>query len=267
MMKTCLVTGASGGIGQAIAEALYKQGCRVLLQGRNVSKLSLLKQKLGERADMLVGDINLQSDRETILEKLRSYESIDLLVNAAGVSEFAAFESLQESRVAELVTTNLLSPILFIQAFVKMQSNSKSSQQITIVNVGSAFGYIGYPGFSVYAASKFGLRGFTESLRREFSDSRFSFAYFAPRATQTEINSSQVNNLNKALGNAVDSPFFVAEQFIQFLKKHKGEATIGWPEKLFIRVNNLLPAVVDSAIKSKLPVIKQFMSAKPAHVK
>lgn len=260
-MKTCLVTGASGGIGREIAKALSQQGYRVLLQGRNNKKLEALKQEIGNSSDILVGDLNLTSDRDAIIRRLHGYSDIELLINAAGISHFSAFSSMSESKITELITTNLISTMLFIRAFIGMKSKSKNSQKVTIVNIGSAFGYIGYPGFSVYAASKFGLRGFTETMRREYAGTLFSFAYFAPRATQTEINSEQVNKMNKAIGNKVDSPIYVAKQFVLFLQKHKCEATIGWPEKLFVRVNSLLPKLVDNAIKSKMPVIREFMGA------
>ena len=263
-MKTCLVTGASGGIGREIAIELSKKGYRVLLQGRNINKLKQVQSELGQYADVIVGDINLMTEREEILDKLNTSDDIDLLVNAAGISSFAAFENTNPSSIAEIMTTNLISPMLFVQSFLKMKNQRNNNYTTTIVNIGSAFGYIGYPGFSIYSASKFGLRGFTESLRREYADSRFKFAYFAPRATQTEINSSQVNNLNQALGNKVDSPAFVAKKFMQFLNKHKQEETIGWPEKFFVRVNSLLPKIVDNAIQSKLPIIKRFMGVHPA---
>lgn len=258
-MKTCLVTGASGGIGSEIAKALAKTGYRVLLQGRNTEKLEKVSLCIGENTEIIVGDLNINSDRTKVLEQLSQYEDIDLLVNAAGISQFSSFDSLSETKIAEMITTNLITPMLFIQAFVQLKNARASKNEVTIVNVGSAFGYIGYPGFSAYAASKFGLRGFTESLLREYADTRFKFAYFAPRATQTEINSSQVDDMNRALGNSVDSPEFVAQQFIAFLKKHTREATVGWPEKLFVRLNGLLPNLVDNAIKAKLPVIKQYM--------
>ena len=260
-MKTCLVTGASGGIGSEIAKALAIQGYRVLLQGRNTEKLNKIRLDIGNSSEIVVGDLNIKSDRMKVLEQVTMYEDIDLLVNAAGISQFSSFDSLSETNIAEMITTNLITPMLFIQAFIKLKNGKESKNEVTIVNVGSAFGYIGYPGFSAYAASKFGLRGFTESLLREYADTRFKFAYFAPRATQTEINSSQVDNMNKALGNSVDSPEFVAQQFIAFLKKHTREATVGWPEKLFVRLNGLLPNLVDKAIRSKLPVIKQHMGA------
>lgn len=260
-MKTCLVTGASGGIGSEIAKALASQGYWVLLQGRNTEKLNKVRQDIGHSCEIVVGDLNIKSDRMKVLEQISTYEDIDLLVNAAGISQFSSFDSLSETKIAEMITTNLITPMLFIQAFIQLKNARESKNEITIVNVGSAFGYIGYPGFSAYAASKFGLRGFTESLLREYADTQFKFAYFAPRATQTEINSSQVDDMNKALGNSVDTPEFVAQQFIAFLKTHTREATVGWPEKLFVRLNGLLPNLVDNAIKSKLSIIKQHMGA------
>lgn len=258
-MKTCLITGASGGIGSEIAQALGRQGYYVLLQGRNAEKLEKVRQCIGDNSQIVLGDLNDKNDRCNVLAHLSKYENIDLLVNAAGISQFTSFESMNETAMAEMITSNLVSPMLFIHAFIEFKNARASKNLVTIVNIGSAFGYIGYPGFSVYAASKFGLRGLTESLRREYADTRFQFAYFAPRATQTKINSSQVDDMNKALGNTVDSPAFVAQRFIVFLNKHSREATVGWPEKLFVKINGVLPNLVDNAIKAKLPVIKQHM--------
>lgn len=260
-MKTCIVTGASGGIGGEIAIALAKQGYFVFLQGRNAEKLNKVKAQIGENSELVVGDLNKPSDRERIIKLLASGENFSLLVNAAGISHFSAFDKTDEHLINQVITTNLITPMLFIQELIQNKNQENNHDRISIINIGSAFGYIGYPGYAAYSASKFGLRGLTESLRREFADTRFKFAYFAPRATQTEINTSQVNELNKALGNSVDSPRHVAALFIKFLKKHSDEATVGWPEKLFVKINALLPTLVDNAIKSKLPVIKQHMGA------
>ncbi len=260
-MKTCLVTGASGGIGGAIAKSLALQGYKVLLQGRNKDKLKKLQDSIEGESELVIGDLNLKDERKKIFEQLFKFTNIDLLVNAAGVSEFSAFEEKSESDIARLITTNLITPIQFIQEFMQANQSRVKAEKVTIVNVGSAFGYIGYPGFSTYSASKFGLRGFTESLHREYADTQYRFAYFAPRATHTEINSSQVDDMNKALGNSIDSTDFVAKEFMLFLKTQNRESTVGWPEKLFVKVNGLLPKVVDNAIKSKLPVIRQYMGA------
>lgn len=122
------------------------------------------------------------------------------------------------------------------------------------------FGSIGFAANSVYCASKFGLRGFSEALRRELSDSNIHVHYFAPRATRTPFNSEAVNDLNRALGNAADEPAAVARQIVQCLQADKLEFVIGWPEKFFARLNALLPRVVDRALRPKLAIIREFAS-------
>lgn len=267
--KTCLITGASGGIGSEIAKVISNQGYRVIIQGRNQQKLATLKQSLAGSVEIIVGDLNNIEDRKRILTEAFSQGCVDLLVNAAGISSFSSFEQLEPDQIDKLMQTNLLTPMLLTHEFlsatnhkintVEGNCSALEQTQITIVNVGSAFGFIGYPGFSCYSASKFGLRGFTQSLAREYSDTRFRFGYFAPRATRTDINSTAVDEMNAALGNKVDSPAYVAKEFLSFLNSTKREKVVGWPEKLFAKINGCMPSVVDNAIKSKLPIIKRFI--------
>ena len=112
------------------------------------------------------------------------------------------------------------------------------------VNIGSGFGSIGFAGYSGYSASKFALRGFTEALRRELADSSVRVGYLAPRATVTDMNSEQVVAMNKELGNKMDTPESVAEEFLSLLKSDQTERYIGWPERFFVKLNSLLPGVV-----------------------
>ncbi|MFQ3197883.1 MAG: short-subunit dehydrogenase [Paraglaciecola sp.] len=268
--KTCLVTGASGGIGGEIAKALSQQGYRVIIQGRNQGKLYRLEQQLSGESLIVLGDLNNPDERHHVLTEAFKDGPVDLLVNAAGVSHFSAFASTRDEKMRDLMQTNLLTPMMLTQEFIRFSQprhGDKTSlggaeqQKVTMVNVGSVFGFIGYPGFSSYCASKFGLRGFTESLAREYSDTCFRFAYFAPRATHTDINTQTVDEMNSALGNATDSAACVAQAFLTFLHSSKRENVLGWPEKLFVTVNGLIPKVVDNAIKSKLPIIKRFMAA------
>jgi short-subunit dehydrogenase len=127
-----------------------------------------------------------------------------------------------------------------------------------ILNVGSTLGRIALPGFSVYAASKFGLRGFTEALRRELADTRVRVHYVAPRATRTGINTSAVERMNAELGVAMDPPELVARAVCDMLAGGRAEAVLGWPEKLFARLNGVLPRVVDGALRKQLPVIRRY---------
>lgn len=262
-IKTCLVTGASGGIGGAIAKVLCENGYTVFIQGRNQEKLEQLKLAMTGNCQILVGDLNKPEDRVQILNLAFAQQGIDLLVNAAGLSSFVAFDDTTPELINELMQTNLIMPMVFTQEFLAKSKSSSvnhsAQEQLDIIQVGSAFGYIGYPGFSAYCASKFGLRGFTEALAREYSDTSIRFRYFAPRATNTNINTAGVDDMNKALGNSVDSVDAVAKAFITFLNSKKREQVVGWPEKLFIRVNGFIPKLVDNAIKSKLSIIKGYL--------
>jgi len=130
-----------------------------------------------------------------------------------------------------------------------------------LVFVGSTFGSIGFPGYTAYCASKFGLRGFTEALRRELADTPVQVVYVAPRATATAMNPEPVNELNRALGNAMDAPETVAAQILQAMEKDERRRFLGWPEKLFVVINGILPKMVDKAMLKQLPVIRRFLDS------
>jgi short-subunit dehydrogenase len=255
--KTILLTGASGGIGCAIATALSECGARLILVGRDNKTLSQLNQSLGGQHLDCVADISTQTGRNAIMTFCENEVSqIDVVINNAGVSHFGSFEHMDSSLLEKIIHTNLISQMLLCQAFLALLKTFPKSE---IINIGSTFGSIGYPGFTVYCASKFGLRGFSEALNRELSDTPISIRYFAPRTTQTAFNTEQVIDMNKALGNGMDSPEQVAEAFIAFLGHSRHRAFLGWPEKLFVRLNGLLPTLIDQAIAKKLNVIKRYL--------
>jgi short-subunit dehydrogenase len=108
-----------------------------------------------------------------------------------------------------------------------------------------------------YCASKFALRGFTEALRRELAGSRVRVQYLAPRATLTPLNSAAQVALNAELGVASDAPEVVARALLDLLDGTRGERHLGWPERLFVRINRMLPSLVDSSLLKQLPVIRR----------
>lgn len=131
-----------------------------------------------------------------------------------------------------------------------------------VVNIGSTFGSIGYPGFAAYCASKFALRGFSEALRRELADTRVKVMYIAPRATRTSMNEQSVVAMNDELKVAMDEPAWVAAAVVAAIGREREELYLGWPEKLFVRLNSLLPRVVDQALRKQLPIIQRFARGK-----
>lgn len=263
--RLALITGATGGIGGAIAEALVKTGYTLIIHGRSQDKLDKMLEQLPGEHFSIVADISHTIECKTLIDRAYEIGAVELLVNNAGLSHFADFTSvsLTDADTGVFMQVNLIAPMLLSKRLI-----NKASHKVTIVNVGSALGSIGFPGFSVYCASKFGLRGFSETLSREYAlDETIRIAYFAPRTTETNINSKAVADMNRALNSKVDSPKYVAKQFMKLLNSNKRRKVVGWPEKLFARINGVLPELVDKAFKKKIQKIKQFSHASTGDTK
>lgn len=255
--KTILLTGATGGIGQAIAKELAAAGARLLLVGRNEVLLQALVSQLAQQPTAVghrtvVADLTTSAGCKTVQAAVQAAGVLDGVINNAGISQFAL---LPEQDFASQLMLNLLAPMQLTQLLLP---ELIARDEALIVNIGSAFGSIGHAGYSGYCASKFGLRGFTEALRRELADSKVQVLYFAPRATDTGINSPAVVAMNKALGNQTDSPALVAAQLREQISRDQARRYVGWPEKLFVRLNALLPSLVDKALAGKLTLIRRF---------
>lgn len=257
--RRVLVTGAAGGIGSALVRALIERGASVLIAGRDPVALQRLAVSLPCERDttfVCAGDLANAVDRARLCDAATRWQGgIDTLVNNAAVSEFGFLATQEAEAVARIVSTNVLAPIELCR---QLLPHLRRQPQAHIVNIGSVFGSIGYAGSAVYAATKFALRGFSESLRRECADSTVKVHYFAPRATATSFNSTLVDRMNVELGNATDTPDSVAQRIVSALEADRVEAVFGWPERLFVRINAVLPRFVDRALRKQLPVIGRF---------
>ncbi|HEY0938528.1 MAG TPA: SDR family oxidoreductase [Steroidobacter sp.] len=270
--KRVLVTGASGGIGRALVARLLDEGAQVLLSGRDRATLLQVVEHHAERrrAAVFAANIASASDRARLVEfASRWLGGIEILINNAAVNDFILLTAQSAESLDATVATNLIAPVDLCRRLIPCLARSEDAH---IVNIGSVFGSLGFAGNSVYCATKFGLRGFSEALRRELADSTIRVHYFAPRVTQTAFNCDAVNDLNKVLGNVADEPADVARQIVQRLQAGQLECVLGWPEKFFARLNALLPRVVDRALLPKLTTIREFASqpgsasaAEPAH--
>lgn len=253
-----LVTGASGGIGRALVVALLDQGAQVLLSGRDHGALSNVVQHHveRERAAVFAADLTDPSDRARLCDFAARWRGgIDVLINNAAINDFSLLMAQRAESLDAAVATNLVAPIDLCR---RLAACLERSEQAHIVNIGSVFGTIGFAGNSVYCATKFGLRGFSEALRRELADTGIRVHYIAPRATRTAFNSDLVDDMNEALGNASDDPTEVARNIVRALQADELECVIGWPEKFFARLNALLPRLVDMALRPKLATIRDF---------
>lgn len=259
-----LVTGAGGGIGRALVAALLDEGAEVLLSGRDHEALSKIVQDPAARGRTAVfaADLIRSSERARLCDFASRWRGgINILVNNAAINDFSLLASQPSDSLDAAIATNLIAPIDLCRRLASCLENESEAH---IVNIGSVFGSIGFAGNSVYCATKFGLRGFSEALRRELADTHVRVHYFAPRATRTAFNSDLVSDMNDALGNASDDPIDVARSIVRALRADQVECVIGWPEKLFARLNALLPRVVDAALRQKLPTIRDFANRSTA---
>jgi len=249
-----VITGASGGIGQTTAYLLAERGARLLLVGRNSDKLIGLIKHLGSEHSWLSADISTAQGRADVILEAKRFGA-NMLINNAGISEFNEFGQLSDERLKAAMDINLLAPMSLTRAFL----HDLGDDPKVVLNVGSALGSIGYPYYASYCASKFGLRGFSEALQRELTGSGHKVLYFAPRATDTSINTDAVKQMNRALGSKTDTPLEVAHALVKQLEQGRKRSFIGWPEKLYTRLNGLWPEVVDRAIAKKFTKIQKFV--------
>ena len=186
-----IITGASSGIGAASARLFARSGYRVVLAARRVEKLEALDKEItvegGEAIAISVDVGKIDAIQEMVNKTLSAYGRIDVLVNNAGFGRTKWLEELDPvTDIAAQVQVNLLGSIQSARAVLPIMIKQESGH---IINVASLAGYIASPTYSVYAATKFGLRGFTDALRREVGVLGIKVSAIYPGAVKTEFAS------------------------------------------------------------------------------
>ena len=257
--KTVLLTGANGGIGSCLARELATDGAALILTGRDEPSLRRLQQTLPEpgRHQVKVVDLMSATSVHSLVKSCQERTgNVDILINNAGMSDFSFVASSDSEVSRALIELNLTVPVTLTASLLPALLRRPEA---AVINIGSAFGSIGYPGFAVYGASKSGLRTFSEALRRELADSGVRVLYAAPRATLTPMNSSRVVAMNKALGNAMDDPETVAAAIAERVRKGQwGEISFGRPERFYAMLNRIFPRIIDLAMRQQLQKIRHF---------
>ena len=231
-----LLTGASGGIGQAIAQTLRQAGAQVMGVGRAAAPTA-------PGTDWVQADLTTAEGQATVGEAAAAWGA-NVLVHAAGLPCFGPLGAVPPAQVQAVLQANLLAPLLLTQRLLPQLLRQPRAQ---IVFVGSALGRIGLPGFSVYGASKAGLHGFAEALRRELNGTPVRVQILGPRSTRTGFNDATVEAYNRATGTAMDRPEAVAAALLQLIESEAAERFLGFPERLAVRLNGVLGALLDGS--------------------
>ncbi len=191
-----VVTGASRGIGLAFSQALLARGAIVFGLARNEERLRAARMQLGERFHPVPCDI---SDADAVVSAFRSIlevrDRIDVLINNAGLGRFEAIDRFELDDWSVQIDTNLTGVFLCTREVVPIMKrrNQASGFGGHIVNVASIAGLIGNPNLSAYNATKFGLRGFSDSLMKELRQDGIKVTCVYPGSVQTEFGGSPPN--------------------------------------------------------------------------
>jgi short-subunit dehydrogenase len=257
--KRILLTGAGGGIGSQVARQLIAAGAKLALMGKDQQELEPLIASLGNcRHKPLTFTANLldREDREkAVNEAARQLGGVDILINNAGMQSFRPFSEEDPEMIERIIQLNTLVPMqLARQLLPDMLARGNGR----IVNVGSTFGSIAFAWFAAYSTSKFGLRGFSEALRRELADTGVGVTYVAPRAVKTALNSSAVYRMSEEVKMNMDTPEWAAGKIVEAIKKEAKDVYLGFPESMFVRINAILPRFVDNAMKKQNQKMRLF---------
>ncbi len=262
--RICLLTGATGGIGLALARVLAHSGVRLILSGRDEAVLASLADSLPADSvvDQVPANLTDPAARQALAGRARQ-RSADTLVNLCGMNELSLFEAQSPEAITSMLAANLHAPMEMTRLLLP---TLKLRRQPLIVNVGSVFGQIGHPGYATYCATKFGLRGFSEALRRELSDTAVRVVHVEPRATRTNMNHGAGEDLNRALGNRVDAPDTVAAKIARAMARSAPITVIGLPERIYTRINAFLPSIIDRSMAAQLGTLKKVLESNSANL-
>jgi short-subunit dehydrogenase len=254
-----LLTGATGGLGQALARQLAANGASLLLAGRDAGRLAELSASLGAGHSSVRADLDRPEGLAATLGAAREF-GVNVLINNAGIGSFGLYDDQDWAALAVVLDTNLILPMRLTHALLPQL---RSLPEAAVVNVGSTFGSLPFAGFTAYSAAKSGLRGFSQALRRELADTRVAVIHLAPRAINTALNSAAVNALNAELKNHSDTPEVAAAQIVAALRQGVDERHLGFPERLFAWLNGVAPRLIDRGLAGKLATIKKHATSNP----
>lgn len=249
--KVVLITGASSGFGEDTARLFAKEGCKVVLAARRLDRLQRLVdeiQKAGGEALAVPVDV-IQRDEIDVMVRsaLDVYGQIDILFNNAGFGRLDWLENLDSARDIETqVEVNLLGVIQVTRAVLPYMLKQGYGH---IINMSSVAGWLATPLYTIYSATKYGVRGFTDALRREVSPCGIKVSGIYPGPAKTEFgqhtgNPKAKRSLNVFKGLSMTSEY-VARRVVELAKHPRRVVIIPWWYRVFIAIELLAPSLID----------------------
>ena len=206
--KSALLTGATGGLGGAIALALHQQGATVALSGTRIEKLNDVAAELGANARVHILPCDLK-DRSAVAALIPQAEAamgqLDILINNAGITRDNLFMRMRDEEWDDVISVNLTSVFISCRAALRNMMRRRSGR---IINISSISGVVGNPGQGNYAASKAGLVGMTKSLAREVASRGITANCIAPGFIETPMTGALNDKQTEAIAAAIPAGVF-----------------------------------------------------------
>jgi short-subunit dehydrogenase len=250
-----LVTGASQGIGKAIAEQAARKGMRVLASARSVDLLNQLAAAVkaaGQTLEVVQADVATDAGRAAMFEAARSkFGGLDVLINNAGIGATGHFADSSPDVLRSIMETNFFGTVETTRVFLPLLMEGTTP---AVVNVSSILGRRAIPGRSLYCASKFAVEGWTQAIRAEFA--RFDIDVITVNPGLTQTNFSQ-NMLEKNARQSLDhrrgmTSEQVAAVTLAALERGKRAVNLTFLGKALLFANRFAPGLVDRITKKKV---------------
>jgi short-subunit dehydrogenase len=249
--KCVLLTGASSGIGRALAVELGRRGCRLLVTARREERLEQLVADIrttGGEADYLVGDLCEPLHRQALLREVKAkWNRLDVLINNAGVGAIGPFAEADESRLRKVLEVNFFAPADLIRSALPLLSQG---QQAIIVNVSSVLGHRAVPKKSEYCASKFALHGLSDALRAELRGQGIDVLIVSPSTTSSEFFDNVLEDKAPLPWRKIpgDTPEKVARQAARAIAAGRHEIILSPGGKALVWFDRLCPPLVNRLV-------------------
>ena len=243
-----LITGASSGIGRALALELARERTKLILNARRAEKLAELAREVvaaGGEAALAVGDVTYPDTRRAALDVAQTrFGGLDVLVNNAGISAHGPFEEAAPDRLRKIMEVNLFALAEMTREAVPLL---KQGRQPLIVNIASILGHRGIPYAAEYCASKFAVRGFSESLRAELTPHGIGLLVVSPGTTDTEFFDHLIENrIQMPWAKQTPVPAsLVAQRTLRAMRSGRHEIIPNFRGRLLIYLNRLAPRFLD----------------------